>query len=158
MSNTVLATTPSPHPGPPQYQELKWLTWPCQSHDWSTWSTTCWPGLSGVRAPNTPESCKIFASDVPFCGDATAISAWCGDLGDFPPSVFRTEDTKKVLLWLCREKLKAWSTAMAQPVETTTNLKAQPFWMLLECSWLVFHWTFSCTWQSQVPILTTPRQ
>ena len=29
-------------------------------------------------------------------------------------------------------KLKAWSTAMTQPVETTTILNAQPFWMLFE--------------------------
>ena len=46
-------------------------------------------------------------------------------------------------------ELKAWSTAVAQPVGTTSILNAQPFWMPLEintlwcfseCSWLVFHW------------------
>ncbi len=48
--------------------------------------------------------------------------------------------------------LKAWSTTDAQPVETTTILNAQPFWMplemntlwcFLECSWLVFYWTLA---------------
>ena len=34
-------------------------------------------------------------------------------------------------------KLKAWSTAMAQPVETTTILNAEPFWMLLEINTLL---------------------
>ena len=35
-------------------------------------------------------------------------------------------------------KLKAWSTTMAQPVETTTILNAQPFRMLLELNTMMF--------------------
>ena len=37
------------------------------------------------------------------------------------------------------QELKAWSTAMAQPVETTTNLNAQSIWMLLEMHALWWH-------------------
>ena len=49
---------------------------------------------------------------------------------------------------LAQQILKAWSTAMAQPVETTTILSAQPFWMMFfKSSWLVFHWAFCCTLQ-----------
>ncbi len=40
------------------------------------------------------------------------------------------------MLVTCHDKLKAWSTVMAQPVEMTTILKAQPFWMLLEMNTL----------------------
>ena len=46
-------------------------------------------------------------------------------------------------VFIILSKLKAWSTAMppmAQPVETTTILNAQPFWTLLEVStlWCLF--------------------
>ena len=41
--------------------------------------------------------------------------------------------------WSGGSQLKAWSTTMAQPVETTAILNAQPLWMLLETNTL---WCF----------------
>ena len=102
------------------------------------------------------------------------LGAWCGFARMFlPPAVV---EVMKMALPVCvcalvestlSEKLKAWSTAMAQPVETTTILNAPSFWMLLGLNtlWcfksvadLYFTGPFCFTWQSQIPISTTSRQ
>ena len=53
-------------------------------------------------------------------------------------------------------KLKGWSTATVQLVETTTDYKHRQRPWTGNGTWLVFHLTFCCTWQIQVPLSTTP--